>query len=94
LDIGESEAIILSDSINANILLMDEARGRSVAQQMGIQLMGTVGLLMAAYKEKLLSKDEILTCIDILKYSGRHISNKLYDQLIHKLGTQPFTGSI
>jgi predicted nucleic acid-binding protein len=88
LDIGESEAIILSDSVKANLLLMDEVKGRSVAQQMGIQLMGTVGMLMAAYKEGLLSKNEILTCIDILKNSGRHISGRLYDQLIHKLEKQ------
>jgi predicted nucleic acid-binding protein len=85
LDIGESEAIILSGFTKANLLLMDEVRGRSVAQQMGIPLMGTVGMLMAAYKEGLLSKNEILTCIDILKNSGRHISSKLYDQLMHKL---------
>jgi predicted nucleic acid-binding protein len=85
LDIGESEAIILSGFTKANLLLMDEVRGRSVAQQMGIPLMGTVGMLMAAYKEGLLSKNEILACIDILKNSGRHISSKLYDQLMHKL---------
>jgi predicted nucleic acid-binding protein len=85
LDIGESEAIILSDSMKANLLLMDEVRGRSVAQQMGIPLMGTVGVMIVAYKEGLLSKNEILTCIDILKNSGRHISSKLYDQLMHKL---------
>jgi predicted nucleic acid-binding protein len=50
--------------------------------------MGTVGMLMAAYKEELLSKDEILNCIDILKNNGRHISGKLYDQLIQKLEVQ------
>jgi predicted nucleic acid-binding protein len=88
LDVGESEAIILSDSIKANLLLMDEVRGRSVAQQMGIQIMGTVGMLMVGYKERLLSKDEILTCIDILRNSGRHISGNLYDQLMQKLETQ------
>jgi predicted nucleic acid-binding protein len=46
LDMGESEAIILSDTCKADLLLMDEVKGRHVAQQMGIRIMGTIGLLM------------------------------------------------
>lgn len=42
LDAGESEAIILSDKLKASILLMDEVKGRQVAKQMGIQIMGTI----------------------------------------------------
>ena len=36
LDAGESEAIVLSDSIKSSLLLMDEVKGRQVARQMGI----------------------------------------------------------
>lgn len=85
LDAGESEAIILSDSMNASLLLMDEVKGRQVAAQMGIPLMGTIGILLVAYQEKLLSKDEILNCIDVMKDTGRHISNSLYEQLLKKI---------
>lgn len=85
LDQGESEAIILSDSNGADMLLMDEAKGRKVAKQMGIQVMGTIGMLMAAYKDQKLNKEEVLKCVDILKYNGRHIDNRLYEQLIQKL---------
>ena len=70
---------------DASLLLMDEVKGRQVARQMGIQLMGTIGMLLAGYQEKKLSKEEILDCIEMLKTTGRHISNKLYEQLLEKI---------
>lgn len=85
LDAGESEAIILSDSLNASLLLMDEVKGRQVAKQMGISLMGTLGLLLVGYKENILTKQQIVECIDIMRKSGRHISETLYQQLLAKI---------
>ncbi|MCM1173054.1 MAG: DUF3368 domain-containing protein [Clostridium sp.] len=85
LDEGESEAIILSDEMKADILLMDELKGRQVAKQMGLRIMGTVGILMTAFEEKLLSADEIKQCINVMKNNGRHISEQLYEQLMDKI---------
>lgn len=82
LDLGESEAIYISDNEKESLLLMDELRGREVAARMGIRIMGTIGILMSAYKNNLLTKNEIENSIDILKDNGRHISEKLYNQLI------------
>ena len=82
LDRGESEAIILSDTSHADLLLMDEVKGRQVAKQMGLHLMGTVGMLRVAYEEKLLSYDDIIECIGILRVNGRHISDRLFKQLL------------
>lgn len=82
LDLGEAEAIIYTDSYKTGLLLMDEIKGRKIAKQMGISIMGTVGILMAAYDEKLISSHEIKEYIEIMKNVGRHISDKLYAQLL------------
>jgi predicted nucleic acid-binding protein len=88
LDIGESEAIIYSDKNHADILIMDEAKGRMVAKQMGLCIMGTIGILIEAYDGKLLTKDEILHCIDILKSTGRHISDQLFDKIRSRINEE------
>ena len=82
LDKGESEAIILADSLKEKTLIIDEAHGRSVAEQMGIPITGVIGVLIAAYKKGYLSSDEIKKCVEIMKNSNRFISNSLYELLL------------
>lgn len=48
LGIGEASAIILAQELKASLLLSDEIRGRRIAQQLGLEVRGTLGILARA----------------------------------------------
>lgn len=52
---GESEAIALATQLTADILLMDERDGSAVARQLGLAVVGTLGVLELAAEKGLLS---------------------------------------
>lgn len=91
LDAGESESIALAEEINSDILLMDERKGRQVAKKLNLKIVGTVGILLHAYDENILSESDILECIEILKNSNIRISQNLLDLIVkHIEGGQKF----
>jgi predicted nucleic acid-binding protein len=65
LDPGESEALSLYWEIAADYVLIDEKRGRIIAARNGIKTIGTIGVLLSAKQQGLVSA--VKPFLDILE---------------------------
>lgn len=52
LDPVEAEALVLAKELHADVLLMDELKGRQVAIREGLRVVGILGVLIQAREEK------------------------------------------
>lgn len=77
LDAGESEAIIMYDEQGADLLLIDEHKGRSVAKQLYVRHIGTVGILMLAYDKNIIQAEDVKNCIDTMIANGIRLDKKI-----------------
>jgi predicted nucleic acid-binding protein len=70
LHAGEREAILLAESLAADTVLIDERRARRIAQQRGLKVVGTLGVLVAASARDLLQLTE---AFDRLRRTTFHV---------------------
>ncbi len=88
LDVGESEALIMYDEQKANLLLMDEHKGRNVAKQLGVRHIGTVGILMLAYDKNIIQAEKVKDCIDIMLLNGIRLDKKICNIVMSHIGLE------
>lgn len=86
LDLGESESIVLTDELKADILIMDERKGRKIAQSMGLNLTGTLGVIKFAKEQGIISSAKEL--IDQLIKNNMRISKQLYKDILKDLNEE------
>jgi predicted nucleic acid-binding protein len=88
LDRGEQESIALALALNGT-LLMDEERGRKIARQHEIEVRGTLGVLIQAYRVGLITGDQLRFYFSqIEERTDIWISPALCRRLLHEILTQ------
>ena len=80
IDDGEAEAITLSQEQKCRIIL-DDRQARRVGQDMGLRVIGTVGILILAKQRGILST--IKPVLQNLDDTGFYISEALKDEALH-----------
>lgn len=82
LDRGEAEAIALAGQRSARFLLIDDAKGRRVARQRGIRVVGVAGMLLAAKSQGVLGA--VGPVLDELSRTGYRLSPRLITGVLTK----------
>jgi predicted nucleic acid-binding protein len=92
MDDGEAEAVLLCKEVNADFLLIDDKKARSIAEHFGINCIGTIGLLVKA-KESDFIKELRPVFIQLLKHK-RYYAISLLNGVLQKYGEASISQTI
>ncbi len=84
LGAGESEALSLAMEVHADRLLVDERAARRAARALGLAVIGTLGVLLAAKRKGLIT--EVRSPLDDLLRQGFWVSPRLVRQALSAAG--------
>lgn len=85
LDVGEAETIVLAMEMKADLLLLDERRGRKVASRFGLRFIGLLGMLVEAkHKGLIVEVKPILN--NVIAKAGFWVNNLLYTRILREVG--------
>jgi hypothetical protein len=83
---GELEAMALYRQLSAGGLLMDDRRARKVARFNGMQVIGSIGVLLAARQQGHIQA--LRPLLEAIRHAGIHISDSLLVEALRLAGEE------
>lgn len=84
MDEGEAETIALAMELNDVIFILDDKKARRVAKQIGLKVIGTVGMLLRAKRQGLIS--EVKPFLTALLNADFRISDRIMQEALRLSG--------
>ncbi len=84
LDVGEAAALSLAQTIGARLILLDERKARRIAARIGLQVAGTLAVLLRAKQQGLIAA--IQPYITQMQSQGRRFHPDLIARLLEDAG--------
>ena len=85
LDAGEAEVIVLALEMKADYLVIDEFKGRNKAEEIGLKIIGSLGVLLQAKQKGLISAVKPLID-DLIQKAEFRVHPALYQQVLNIAG--------
>jgi predicted nucleic acid-binding protein len=86
LDTGEIEALAYMEENPQAIFLTDDASARMVAEQMGLKVHGTIGILVRSIRRGQMGVEEVLCILkDVPSQTSLYIKPSLLDEVILRI---------
>ena len=84
VDKGEASAIALALEINDSVLIIDEKKGRKLAKQLDIHIIGTLKILLIAKKKEIIPS--IKNIIEQLEKNNFRFSQSIINEILNDAG--------
>ncbi len=84
LDKGEASAIAFAKEQNLP-LMIDEKKGRKIAKQMDIEIIGFLGVLLLNFQKQHISKNDAIEILNEAERFNYRIRNSLKQKVLYKM---------
>jgi predicted nucleic acid-binding protein len=80
---GESECIVLAKEMNADFVVLDDKDARKMAEFLGLDVIGTLGILVMAHKKGEIKN--LKSVIDEVRGKNFWMDDNLYNKILKEI---------